>query len=95
MNDYFDEVINTLTHEDFQVLGYLFDAKATASFKAKTTSNIAENTSFSSAVLRRITTRLLACRLIYISTMVNGKRSYYLSKYGIEAINKSLKGDVE
>ncbi|WP_094702781.1 MarR family transcriptional regulator [Brevibacillus laterosporus] len=95
MNDYFDEVVNALTHEDFQVLGYLSDEDATASFKAKNKNKIAYITNFSSAVLRRIINRLIACRLIEISTMVNGKRSYYLSKYGIQAINKSLKGAVE
>ncbi|MGG0754913.1 hypothetical protein [Brevibacillus laterosporus] len=95
MNDYFNEVVNALTHEDFQVLGCLFDVKATASFKAKNKNKIMEDTNFSTAVLRRIINRLIACRLIEISTMVNGKRSYYLSKYGVQAINNSLKGVVE
>ncbi|MCG7317663.1 MarR family transcriptional regulator [Brevibacillus laterosporus] len=95
MNDYFNEVVNALTHEDFQVLGYLSDEDATASFKAKNKNNITDITNFSSAVLRRIINRLIACRLIEISTMANGKRSYYLSKYGTQAINKSLKGAVE
>lgn len=95
MNEYFDEVVNSLTHDDFQVLGFLWDGDATASFKAKNKNKIIKTTNFSSAILRRIINRLIACRLIDISTTTNGKRSYYLTKYGVCAISKSLEGDVE
>ncbi|QDX94372.1 hypothetical protein EEL30_20040 [Brevibacillus laterosporus] len=91
MNEYYSEVIKSLTFNDLQVLSFLSDEDAIASFKAKKNKKICEHTNLTEAMLRTSITRLLACRLIDV---VSGfkEKAYYLSKYGITAIDISFKG---
>lgn len=94
MITYFDEVTNRLILDDYEVLGYLYYGGAVNPFTALSKIKIKEETKLSESLFRKAETRLYA--LLLIDQVAGTKsNSYYLTKYGLEVVQKHIKGDVE
>lgn len=89
MNQYFEDVVSSLTYDDINVLSILYDNEATASFKSIKNKEVLERTGYTEAVYRRILYKLTGNK--FISTIqINKQQGLYITQYGIQAINKSL-----
>lgn len=91
MGNYFNDVVSSLTIDDMNILGILYDKEATAGFKAMINNEVYEMSGLSEATYRRIIYRLAANKFIEIIG-VKKQNALYITEYGIQAIMKSLEG---
>lgn len=90
MEQYFADVVSSLTIEDIHLLSILYDNDATAVFKSMKSKEVQDITGYTEAVFRRIMYRLTANKFLGIIPL-NKQHGIYITNYGVEAINKSLK----
>lgn len=89
MDQYFYDVVDSLSMEEMSVLGILYDNQATVTFKSMNTTDVAGRCSLSDATYRKIMYRLSGNRFIELVKMKR-QHSMYITHYGIEALRKSL-----
>nr|WP_156736402.1 hypothetical protein [Mycobacterium sp. E3298] len=89
MEQYFNDVVESLTIEDIQLLSILFDNDATAAFKSLKSKDVLQITGYSEAVYRRVLNRLTANKFVGVISL-NKQHGLYISGYGVSAISKSL-----
>jgi predicted transcriptional regulator len=89
MEQYFKDVVNSLTYEDISVLSTLYDNDAPSSIKSIKIKEVQEKSGHSEAIYRKIIYRLMASQFIK-STHLNRQQKIFLTEYGITAVNKSL-----
>lgn len=89
MEQYFQDVVSSLSIEDMNVLGILYDNEAKASFRAMRNVEVLIASGLTAATFRRIMYRLIANR--FVETML-GKKSHslYITQYGVAALKASL-----
>jgi hypothetical protein len=90
-DDYFRSVVSSLTIDDMKVLGILYDHEADAGFKALLNSDVFGNSGLSEATYRRIIYRLEANKFIEIIN-VKKQNALYITRYGVNAVLKSIEG---
>jgi predicted transcriptional regulator len=90
MEQYFHDVVSSLSMDEMRVLGILFDNEATVTFKAMATNSVVEQGGLSEALYRKIMYRLSANKLIQV-VPVKRQHSMIITQYGIEALKNSLK----
>jgi len=73
------------------VLGILFDSDATANFKGMKYDDLFQQSGLTEAPYRKVIHRLVCSRLIDVS-ILNRKRSIYITQWGIGAIKTNLEG---
>lgn len=87
MEDYYQKVVNHLTTWDFDLLAFLATNAAVKPMDAKNKQEIIDATHFTSAMFRKIITRLET--LLFIESVREGKSyAFYLTEYGIKAFNE-------
>lgn len=91
MQDYFKDVASSLTMDDFRVLAALYDQDAVSGFSAMKNSDILLATKLSEATYRRIVYRLSANKFVEIVTRQK-MHMLYITQYGVNAINTTMKG---
>lgn len=91
MQDYFQHVANSLTHDDMKVLGILFDNEATAGFKAMKNADVLPATQLSEATYRRVVYRLSANKFVEIITQQK-MHMLYITEFGMNAIRTTVNG---
>lgn len=90
-NDYFKSVVSSLTVDDMNVLEILYRKESDAAFKAMSNSEVLQSSGLSEATYRRIIYRLEANKFIEIIN-VKKQNALYITRYGVEAILKSVEG---
>lgn len=89
METYFQTVTDRLTVFDFEILAFLRERDATKPFYAISRQSIQQEVQFSEANVKKIITRLVA--LCFIESVTGVKSHlYYLTHYGLQAIEKHL-----
>lgn len=89
--DYFEEVSSALKIEELNVLGYLIDEEATASFKAVARKEVREVVSVTDAIFKKTIYLLETKKLIQV-VRNQAKHDIFITQYGMEAVNYSLQG---
>lgn len=90
MEQYFYDVVSSLSIEDMNVLGVLYDNDATATFKSMMTTQVSEGSGLSEATYRKIIYRLIGNKFIQVVTLKR-QHSMFITQYGIQALKTSLK----
>jgi hypothetical protein len=91
MQDYFQHVANSLTHDDMKVLAILMDNEANAGFKAMKNADVLPATQLSEATYRRIIYRLSANKFVEIVTQQK-MHMLYITEFGMNAIRTTVNG---
>ena len=86
---YFDEVVNSLTSEDTNLLGVLAERDATAKFKAMKCAHVQVIASVTEANFRNITTRLSALKFVEINTDYK-EHGISITGFGLSALASVL-----
>ena len=90
---YFQHVVSRLNLDEMNVLGILTDDDATATFKSMKKKELYERSGLSEANFRKIIYRLDA--ISFVETVTGSKEHmYYVTNFGLMAINQSLDGVV-
>jgi RIO-like serine/threonine protein kinase len=89
MEQYFQDVVSSLSLDDMNVLGALFDQDATAGFKAVQNIDVQQKAKLTEATFRKVLYRLIANKFINVVTLTR-QHSLYITSYGVEALKKSL-----
>jgi len=89
MEQYFDDVVTSLSVDDLSFLGTLFENDATAGYKSIKTNTLQEYTGLTEATYRKVMYRLVANKFINLVAL-NRQHSLYISQYGLQALSKSI-----
>lgn len=85
--DYFCEIIKGFNHGELQVLNVLYEAEATNGYSSVPKHLIYDEAKLSTSDLRKHLTCLE--RLLFVNRVTGSKlHSYYISHYGLSAIEK-------
>lgn len=90
MEQYFQDVVSSLSIDDMDVMGKLYDNDATAAFKAMKHTDLQELTGLSEATYRKIIYRLIAIKFIDVITLKR-QHGIYITLYGMDALKTSIK----
>lgn len=93
MSDYFSHIVKRLSFDDMNVLSILFDKDAVAKFKAVKKSEVFNSSELTEANFRKVVYRLDAIN--FLETVVGNKEHrYFITNFGVKAINDSLNEEV-
>jgi predicted transcriptional regulator len=93
--EYFEHVIKSVTLEDSNVLGILYEQDATAKVKAMIGKNVLKQSGLSEAKFRKVIGRLEALTFVNINSDYK-EHSIFITDYGLQALNRildTMKGD--
>lgn len=90
---YFQHITSRLTIDEMNIIAVLTDNEATATFKAMKKKDVFELSKLSEANFRKIIYRLDAINFIETVTG-NKEHMYYVTSFGLNAIDQSLEGVV-
>lgn len=91
MDDYFKDVVSSLSIDDMNILGILYDNEALATFKAINGNEVFETSGLSEATYRKIIYRLIANKFVEAVTLKR-QHSLFITQYGATALKTSLEG---
>ncbi|MFO1442824.1 hypothetical protein KDN24_06300 [Bacillus sp. Bva_UNVM-123] len=93
MENYFEEIVASLSVEDLKILSALNDNEAEVKFKAIKKSSLCEISKLSIANFRKSLYRLEIAKFIEIAT---GQKDHkvYITNYGIKALFSSISKEV-
>lgn len=94
MDFYFEEVVSQLHVEDLSILAQLQQNDADAKFKAIKNKHLMELTELSEFKYKKSLERLKALQFVDCVHDEQNKK-IFITRYGIEALQKSLKGVIE
>jgi DNA-binding IclR family transcriptional regulator len=91
VEQYFNDVVSSLSLDDMRILSILFDNEASAGFRAMKNIDIQNLSGLSESTYRRCVNRLRANK--FIETFIGKKQhSLYVTHYGTQALKISLEG---
>lgn len=89
MDQYFSDVVHSLTLEDISILGILHDQEATSKQKSIKTTTILKMSDSTEAKFRKSTDRLTALQFV-ISNKDYKEHGLFISEYGVQALKNIL-----
>ncbi|MGE7305713.1 hypothetical protein AAXE64_27785 [Priestia megaterium] len=94
MDAYFENITKKMTIEEMDVLAFLYEKDANASFKAVKRQQIQETTGMTPTEFRKVIEKLTATQFIDI---VYGKKEHrvFLTVFGKEALEQSIEEEEE
>lgn len=89
MDNYFTEILSSLSNDDLRILGILNDEDASVKFKAIKKKSISEMSKLTEANFRKVIYRLEAIKFINV---VTGQKEHklYITEFGQKALFDSL-----
>lgn len=88
MEQYFEEVVRSISSDDVTVMKTLHETDATTSYKSVITGEVFKNSGLSAATYRKVIHRLIGNLFVKV-VVLNRQHTLFLTEYGVQGLKRA------